>query len=300
MTLPCVAAGPFNRSQPPVVVWAGMAKAPPAPTRPNSWIVGDTDIVPVDRLVHLPSNPNQGDLHAVAASFARFGQRKPLVVRRLDDDRGEIEAGNTGFDAVLLLRDLALRIHQAKGARRTQAKLDARQLLGPAAADALAATVDEHAADSWSTVAVSWVDEDPAVGLAFAATDNYTARRGSDDPDLMAALTRTVAAEHAALVDLFTDPPADDPPPKPRRPPRPAPDDATFVRTLTLPLSPADHAWATSHLGNLRRHWDLPDDPAVLLRLLEQETGSRAPGGVHLLDDDVDNLDLRFAEDHDL
>jgi DNA modification methylase len=41
-------------------------------------------IQPLDSLVELPGNPRQGDVDAVAKSLSRFGQRKPIVVRRSD------------------------------------------------------------------------------------------------------------------------------------------------------------------------------------------------------------------------
>jgi hypothetical protein len=37
---------------------------------------------PVERLTPLPGNPRQGDVQAVARSYATFGQRKPIVARR--------------------------------------------------------------------------------------------------------------------------------------------------------------------------------------------------------------------------
>jgi len=47
--------------------------------------------VPVASLKALPGNPRVGDVDAVAASLARFGQRKPIVVRASDRT---ITAGN--------------------------------------------------------------------------------------------------------------------------------------------------------------------------------------------------------------
>lgn len=47
--------------------------------------------VNIDSLVGLPGNPRKGDTEAVAASLARFGQRKPIVVRASDRT---IVAGN--------------------------------------------------------------------------------------------------------------------------------------------------------------------------------------------------------------
>jgi DNA modification methylase len=52
--------------------------------------------VPIDSLHGLPGNPRRGDVDAVAASLSRFGQRKPIVVRK---DDGTIIAGNHTWQA---------------------------------------------------------------------------------------------------------------------------------------------------------------------------------------------------------
>ena len=52
--------------------------------------------VPIDSLQGLPGNPRVGDVDAVAASLDRFGQRKPIVVRK---DDGTIIAGNHTWQA---------------------------------------------------------------------------------------------------------------------------------------------------------------------------------------------------------
>lgn len=52
--------------------------------------------VPIDSLQGLPGNPRRGDVDAVATSLLRFGQRKPIVVRR---DDGTIIAGNHTWQA---------------------------------------------------------------------------------------------------------------------------------------------------------------------------------------------------------
>ena len=52
--------------------------------------------VPIESLQGLPGNPRVGDVAAVVASLERFGQRKPIVVRRED---GTIIAGNHTWQA---------------------------------------------------------------------------------------------------------------------------------------------------------------------------------------------------------
>lgn len=48
---------------------------------------------PLDQLDELPGNPRRGDVEAVARSYATFGQRKPVVARKVGD-RGVVIAGN--------------------------------------------------------------------------------------------------------------------------------------------------------------------------------------------------------------
>lgn len=55
--------------------------------------------VPLDELEVLKNNPRKGDVDAVAKSYETFGQRKPIVVRRTKDGKGEILAGNHQYEA---------------------------------------------------------------------------------------------------------------------------------------------------------------------------------------------------------
>jgi len=48
---------------------------------------------PVADLTELPGNPRRGDVEAVKRSYERFGQRKPIVVRR-DGKQTVVVAGN--------------------------------------------------------------------------------------------------------------------------------------------------------------------------------------------------------------
>lgn len=50
---------------------------------------------PIDTLTLLPGNPRRGDIEAVARSYDRFGQRKPIVARR----DGTVIAGNHQLQA---------------------------------------------------------------------------------------------------------------------------------------------------------------------------------------------------------
>lgn len=51
-------------------------------------------LVHVDQLVSLPSNPRQGNVDAIVASYAEFGQVKPIVAVDNKDGTGTVIAGN--------------------------------------------------------------------------------------------------------------------------------------------------------------------------------------------------------------
>jgi hypothetical protein len=111
--------------------------------------------VPLDRLEPLPGNPRLGDVEAVMRSYERFGQRKPIVVRKTGGTakapRGQVIAGN----------------HQLEAARR----------LG------------------WKRIAVVWVDEDRATALAYSLADNRTSDVAGYDDAALAALLRELGEE---------------------------------------------------------------------------------------------------------
>ncbi len=59
----------------------------------------DSLLFPVGELTSLPGNPRRGDVDAVARSYERFGQRKPIVARRSDDGTNVVVAGNHQLEA---------------------------------------------------------------------------------------------------------------------------------------------------------------------------------------------------------
>lgn len=60
-------------------------------------------LVPLEKLQQDPDNPRRGDVAAVAKSYATFGQRKPIVVRKEEDGTGTVIAGNHQFAAAKTL-----------------------------------------------------------------------------------------------------------------------------------------------------------------------------------------------------
>lgn len=117
--------------------------------------------VPVTNLEHLDRNPRRGDVAAVARSYKRFGQRKPIVARRT----GENEAGPTG---TVLAGN-----HQ------------------------LAAAISLD----WDSIAVVFVDDDEATAQAYALADNRTAELGGFDEKLLSEVLSELEAVDASLIE---------------------------------------------------------------------------------------------------
>lgn len=106
--------------------------------------------VGLDQLDTLEHNPRKGDIEAVAKSYETFGQRKPIVARRLGERNGktygEVLAGN----------------HQLAAAKQ----------LG------------------WSEIAVVWVEDDDKTAAAYAIADNRVGLLGEWDVEkLLESLT---------------------------------------------------------------------------------------------------------------
>lgn len=54
---------------------------------------------PLDDLIHLQGNPRIGNIDAIAASYAEFGQVRPIVVRPNTDGTATVIAGNHQLEA---------------------------------------------------------------------------------------------------------------------------------------------------------------------------------------------------------
>lgn len=97
--------------------------------------------VPVGNLRSLENNPRRGDIDAVAKSYETFGQRKPIVARKIGENNGqpigEVLAGN----------------HQLAAAKQ----------LG------------------WDKIAVVWVSDDDKTAAAYAVADNRVGLLGDWD-----------------------------------------------------------------------------------------------------------------------
>jgi ParB family chromosome partitioning protein len=56
-------------------------------------------LVPIETLIPLENNPRRGDIGAIMASYAEFGQVKPIVVRPNEDGTSTVIAGNHQLEA---------------------------------------------------------------------------------------------------------------------------------------------------------------------------------------------------------
>ena len=69
-----------------LALWIGRGYDESMTTTEHDYIADDLRSLafPVANLKLLPGNPRRGDVDAVARSYERFGQRKPIVARRSD------------------------------------------------------------------------------------------------------------------------------------------------------------------------------------------------------------------------
>lgn len=133
-------------TRPDGVVWRG-----PEPLRPL--------LVPIDSVSQHPDNPRQGDAGAVAASLARFGQQKPIVVQK---STGWIVAGNHTQQGVRLVGEMERVLEFGPG-------LD------------------------WTHIAVVFSDLDDLEAKAYAIADNRTSDLGTYDDERLARILTELA-----------------------------------------------------------------------------------------------------------
>jgi hypothetical protein len=110
--------------------------------------------VPVDNLQHDPDNARRGDTAAVRRSLKAFGQRKPVVAKRIGDasdgtPTGIVIAGNTTLEAAIEL--------------------------------------------GWPMIAAVFVDDDTMTARAYALADNRTAELASWDEQQLSEHLRSLA-----------------------------------------------------------------------------------------------------------
>lgn len=127
-------------------------------------------LVPLSAVSQHPDNPRQGDAGAVAASLARFGQMKPIVVQK---STGWIVAGNHTWQGATMAGELERTLE-----------------LGPG--------ID------WSHIAVVFADLDDLEAKAYAIADNRTSDLGTYDDERLARILSELA-EADSLVGVGFD-----------------------------------------------------------------------------------------------
>ena len=117
-------------------------------------------LVPISSVSPWPDNPRQGDVGAVAASLARFGQQKPIVVQK---STGWIVAGNHTWYATPMAGELERTLGVGAGA-------------------------------DWSHVAVVFSDLDDQAARAYAIADNRTSELGTYDEEKLGEILASLAS----------------------------------------------------------------------------------------------------------
>jgi len=122
-------------------------------------------VVPIEWITPLVGNPRRGKVEALARSYARFGQRKPIVVNKTGEEDGHpvgmTEAGN----------------HQTLAA----------ESLG------------------WKYIAVVWVEDDETTAKAFSLADNNLHDIGEYDTPLLAQYVADIATTGEEGVAMLAD-----------------------------------------------------------------------------------------------
>lgn len=118
--------------------------------------------VPIENLTPMEGNPRKGDVEAVKKSYKMFGQRKPIVARRLGTAEngfaiGTVTAGNHQLQAAKALR--------------------------------------------WKEIAVVFIDEDETTAKAFSLADNRTHDLGTYDDAELNVLLKEMEAFDADLFE---------------------------------------------------------------------------------------------------
>jgi ParB-like chromosome segregation protein Spo0J len=119
--------------------------------------------VPIDNLSPDPENANRGDVPAIRRSLNAFGQRKPVVVKRIGQDKdgrptGIVIAGNHTYLAAVEL--------------------------------------------GWTEVAALFVDDDAMTARAFALADNRTGELASWDEAQLAEHLRSLQGDQFDMTAL--------------------------------------------------------------------------------------------------
>ena len=164
----------------------------------------------VDMLVPLANNPRVGNIEAIMASYAEFGQVKPIVVRPNDDGTATVIAGN----------------HQLEAARRlgwthiaaVQMNADDKRALAFAMADnrtmELGHTDSDMLSDILSTLTddyvslldnLGWDDFELAAITESAMRADRSATNEGYIPPVIQALGDVIGAVAAALPDVLMD-----------------------------------------------------------------------------------------------
>lgn len=147
-------------------------------------------LVPIESVGPWPENPRQGDAGAVAASLARFGQQRPIVVQR---SSGLIVAGNHVWRAAAMVGEMETALGFGSGRPWTHvavvlSDLSSEEALGYLVADNRTSDLGTYDDDQLAKILVELAQAGQLLGTGYD---------GDDVDELLASLSPVVPADIA-------------------------------------------------------------------------------------------------------
>lgn len=223
-----------------------------APTRGSRARFLEQRVVDPATLTPYPGNPNIGDVEAVRASLRANGQYRTPVTRRLPDGTLQVLAGHTTRLAAIA-EHMPLRVDIVDADDKT-----ARRIVLADNRTAQLSRYDE-------TLLLDILDGGDLAGTGWddAAFDDLRARMeeaqhgyiaSEDTPDGEPQPARSVEEIEAAYAAGHAN-----------------------SRVVVLGYEGARYVWVVTQLGLLAEEFDVDANADVVLRLIEQAVGDRAP-----------------------
>lgn len=230
--------------------------------------IGETTMVPVDKVTPHPDNARRGNAAVIEKSLREFGQYAALIVQ---ESTGYILKGNNTFR---IMRDKL----------GSTAVLVTYVKVTDATARAILAVDNKSSDDSeYDTTALARllqrIDDDDLLGATGYADDDLAALLAQIDAD-------AVAAAPVELDPLGEPEPEPKPAKEPAAPKLPDVPDAepaneydgsATLRMFVVNYIPEQHAWLVARMRELREEWQVETNADMILSLVEEASSQVAP-----------------------
>lgn len=202
-------------------------------------------LVEIGRLDNATKNPRRGNIEAVMRSYETFGQRKPLVVKRGENGRGTVLAGNHQLEAARQLgwtHVAVVWVDDDEQTAKAFALADNRTHdMGTYDVDALLELIDALNGEAELLAAIAF-DEEALADLAIKQAENQ--QDGEAPVDL------------EALAARFT---------------------SMSSRMLVAQMSNDEFVWLQKAFAKFCETHKVSSNAEALVKMLEDMTGSKAP-----------------------